>query len=105
MGIAGVMGNSVQNQWALGRVWPALWALTGTWRGLGPLCPYWPEWLSGHLAADGGTAGRRSGRTGPVWLTSSSSCGGRELLLVGGPERRGAAGSERSTHLDPDNGM
>lgn len=90
----------VEGAQSLGRVWPVLFLdFKEKWHGLGLLCPCLPKWPSGLLGAADGTAERRSGRTGPGGSTFSSSCGGRELLLAGGPERCGAAGSERRAHL------
>lgn len=91
VGFCGILGKSVT--WLHHR-------LRGKWHGLGPCCPCWPKWPSGPPGAGGGTAERRSGHTGPVWLAVSSSCGGRELLRAGVPERCSPAGSERWRHLE-----
>lgn len=73
--------------------------IKGGWHGLGLCCPYWPKWPSGPPGVGGGTVEQRSECTDHRGWAVSSSCGGRELLRAGVPERCRPAGSERWRHL------
>lgn len=69
------------------------------WHGPGLCCPCWPKLPSGPPVVGGGTAEQKSEYMGHGGWAVSSSCGGRELLRAGVPERCRPAGSERWRHL------